>query len=263
MSITKDTGTISHGCIIRPLTPEDAEWATAVSSHGGRFHSPLWSNIYPDRGTEDTYRLFACARPLMLHCIESGMSLGAFDTRYRFRRAESEAVGGKLYWDPKNREHSGQQLLEEMDFPLVHVALAFNADNPPTAEMMADVLKVMPLWTWFSEKLSQSNHTEEQTHPSKVLKRVGTDTRYDYTGKKIMRQVAHFQIGLAKKKGYTRIDIDSAHPAVTKVWMNPPIPHHARMIDSLDPEHVGEGASPEEILFAKSAVGLQRIEVIL
>jgi hypothetical protein len=44
------------------------------------------------------------------------MSFGAFDTEYKYKRLESAATEGKLYWDEKEVDAENRTLLEQIDF---------------------------------------------------------------------------------------------------------------------------------------------------
>ena len=66
---------------------------------------------------------------LNTHQIDCGMSFGIFDLEYKFRRPESAASGGTLYWVPDDGVTDGSKLLKQMDFPLFTIALAYDAIN--------------------------------------------------------------------------------------------------------------------------------------
>lgn len=115
---------------IRTLGPEHIDWADAIVCHSNMFSSPVWPILLPENKTGRCYGMFKAANYLVRHQIDSGLSLGVFDKEYQFKRPESAATGGKLYWDLDNEAADRSELLEQMDFPLVSVALAYDASNP-------------------------------------------------------------------------------------------------------------------------------------
>lgn len=97
---------------IRKLTPEHLQWAAAVISYTNVFYSPIWAVVYPDNQTKRLYDGTEASAYLVAHQIESGLSYGVFDTNYAFKRPESAATGGKLYWDHANLDATKAELLE-------------------------------------------------------------------------------------------------------------------------------------------------------
>ena len=83
---------------VRQLKPEQVLWATAIVCHRSAFHSSVWTIAYPD-DISRLHRMMTAAEYLIAHQIDSGMSFGIFDTSYVFKRPESAATGGALYWD--------------------------------------------------------------------------------------------------------------------------------------------------------------------
>ena len=74
---------------IRPLRPEHITWAAALYAHANIFCSPLWAALYPENKTARAYRTFISVEPLVRHQVQSGLSVGVFDTRYKFKQVES------------------------------------------------------------------------------------------------------------------------------------------------------------------------------
>ena len=74
------------------------------------------------------------------------MSFGIFDTQYKFKRPESASTQGKLYWDENDLDSDGAALLQQMDFPLVSVALAYDGSQPLDMPRMMPLLEVLPLF---------------------------------------------------------------------------------------------------------------------
>lgn len=111
---------------IRQLGPEHAQWASAIVIHSNIFYSTVFAVTYPEKQTARFNAAMKAADYLVNHQIESGLSFGVFDKEYEYRREDSAAAQGKFHWDPENENLSGSQILENMDFPLVSVALAYD-----------------------------------------------------------------------------------------------------------------------------------------
>jgi hypothetical protein len=62
---------------------------------------------------------------LVRHQIKSGMSFGIFDKRHDVQTTEIRFSQGKHYWDPNDVESDGASLLQQMNFPLMSVALSY------------------------------------------------------------------------------------------------------------------------------------------
>ena len=108
---------------IRQLTERDIPHALAIATHANIFHSPIWAPTYPNRQAARAYRLQKTGTNFIAINIISGLSYGVFDTEYKFKRPESAATDGRLWWDDRNTDATGAELLEQMDFPLVSIAM--------------------------------------------------------------------------------------------------------------------------------------------
>lgn len=86
---------------IRKLELHHTSQTLAIAMHSNLFHGPLWTALYPSNTTARLHRSMAVGSYLVEHQIASGLSFGVFDTQYEFRRDESRATDGKLYWDEK------------------------------------------------------------------------------------------------------------------------------------------------------------------
>lgn len=112
---------------IKQLGPEHADWAAAIVCHSNAFHSTVFPVVYHDKTARFNAAMKA-AGYLVDHQIKSGFSYGVFDTEYQYKRPESAAAGGKLYWDAETArdDATGEEILAAMDFPLTSVALAYD-----------------------------------------------------------------------------------------------------------------------------------------
>ncbi|KAK3936424.1 hypothetical protein QBC46DRAFT_31105 [Diplogelasinospora grovesii] len=254
---------------IRKLEPKHLPWVLAVINHSNMFNSPVWPVTYPEDRTKRTYQLCEGAKHLMGRSVDSGLSYGIFDKEYVFKRPESAVTGGELYWDATNTEATEQELLEQMDFPLVAIALSYDGLNEPKPEELKDFVGCLPLIATLFTQLSARDQRDPATWKAKaageVLMRSGTATRADYEGRGLTKTLAHWLMHEAAGMGYRGIQVECAHPAVHKTWINPPAPFKAQLISELDSntyeaEVDGKMArvfAPADVVFSKIYVTLK------
>lgn len=223
---------------IRRLSAEHVEWAASIVSHSNVFRSPVWSVCYPNGKSARAVDCLHTADYLCRHQVNSGMSFGVFDKHYKFKRPESAATGGKLYWDSEGAGATEDQLIEQMDFPLVSVAMSYDLFEPFDMSRIAPLIATLPLFGTAVHILEERDPRDPAswaaTSPRQVLMRNATSTRKDYEGMGVMKALAHFLMREAKLSGYRQISIDAFNNAVTKVWSNPPPPFTSETISSLD-----------------------------
>jgi hypothetical protein len=224
---------------IRQLTEEHVEWAKAIVLHSNMFHSPVWPVIYPEQKAKRMFDSMDPATYLVEHQIASGMSFGVFDLEYQFKRAESEATGGALWWDDlkASPDATSEELLERMDFPLASIALAYDGINPLDMTVLLEMIAVLPLFGTLYHVLDTRDERVDSWKPTEagqVLMRNATSTRNDYEGEHLMGNLARFMMREAKLRGYKGIQIESAHDAVNHVWSNPPSPFKGEVISEVD-----------------------------
>lgn len=227
--------TIKNRYEIHKLEPKHLPWAKAIITHSNVFHSPVWPAIYPENKTQRAYALFSACDYMMAHQIASGLSYGVFDTQYKFKRAESAASGGALYWDAEaSPEATAEELLAQMDFPLVSIAMALDQFNPLDESRLGSLIASLPFYGDLEHQFSTLDTREasswKATSPGQVMLRNGTSTRADYEGAGVMKELAHFLMRRAAEEGFRGISIECLHDAVCHVWMNPPTPFKARLI---------------------------------
>ncbi|KAJ4367871.1 hypothetical protein N0V86_009710 [Didymella sp. IMI 355093] len=215
---------------IRQLEPKHVEWAAAIVSHSNSFCSTVWPLLYPENDGKDMIQLAIDADYLVRHQIDSGLSFGVFDTEYVFKREESKATAGKLYWDlsePSVKEKQGlkgeaERLLEQMDFPLVSVALSYDAYNALDMSKMEPLLAALPHFGLIYHNLEESDGRDPESWkpkgPNEVVFRNATSTRQDYEGEGIMAALARWLMREAASRGYRGIQIEALADAVTHVW---------------------------------------------
>ncbi|KAK1829551.1 hypothetical protein QBC39DRAFT_262811 [Podospora conica] len=210
---------------IRPLTPPDAPHALAILAHANVFHSPLWSTIYPDSQPARAYFMHQAALPLITLNITSGLCFGVFDTEYAFKRPESAAAGpgGKLWWDYAATEATGAELLEQMDFPLVSVAMAYDVHPPRDGTEWAPILDVFPAFKHVSAVMERRDTRDpaswKPTRAGEVVRRAGTATRQDYAGRGLAGALTRWHVGEMRARGYRGYQVTTAHPGLSGVFL--------------------------------------------
>lgn len=224
---------------IRQLNEDHIEWANAIVLHSNMFHSPVWPVLYPEHKAQRMFTGMGPGTYLVEHQISSGMSFGVFDTEYKFKRPESEATGGAVYWDElmDSPDATSEEFLERMDFPLASVALAYDGINPLDMVKLMELIAVMPLFGMLYHVLETQDSRGDAWKPKEagqVLLRNATSTRHDYEGEHLMGNLARFLMREAKLNGYMAIQIECAHDAVNHVWTHPPSPFKAELITKVD-----------------------------
>ncbi|KAF5860934.1 hypothetical protein ETB97_000913 [Aspergillus alliaceus] len=228
---------------IRQLGPEHQDWANAIVIHSNIFCSPIWPNIYPTDKTKRLYQSFRASDYLIAHQIASGLSYGIFDKEYKYKYPSSEETGGKLHWDLNNETATRDQLVQQMDFPLVSVAMSYNGSSPLDLDRLKPLFEAMPLFPAILQRLTELDSRGEVTTHEGVLMRNGTSTRADYEGHGLMKRMAHWLMRDAATKGFKGIEIPCFHDAVIGVWSNPPAPFRGKIVAQLnikDKEEVDE-----------------------
>ena len=224
---------------IRKLSDNDVLWASAILSFTNCLYSPVWSVVYPDNQVKRVYDSTE-ATAFLLHQVGPELSYGVFDKEYDFKRSESKATGGKLYWDYSNLNATKEELLEQMDFPLVSVALSYDGFKELSLEQLKPLVDCKPLLGTLYAVLEVRDKRDPETWKAKnygeVLLRCGTSTRVDYENRGIMKATAHFLMRDMAAKGFRAIQLGTSHSKVDHVWMNPPEPFKANRVSEIDPQ---------------------------
>lgn len=176
----------------------------------------------------------------MLHQIDSGLSYGVFDTQYKFKRAESAAAAagggeGALYWDASaNPDATAEELLAQMDFPLVSIAMALDQFNPLDELQIGPLIESLPFYADLYHEFEKLDTREasswKATALGQVMLRNGTSTRADYERAGVMKELAYFLMRRAAEQRFRGVSIECLHDAVCHVWTNPPEPFKATLI---------------------------------
>ncbi|KAI5921142.1 hypothetical protein F4810DRAFT_375980 [Camillea tinctor] len=259
---------------IRRLGTDVEKWTRAMGAYSSMFNSKLFEPLYRDKQPAKRVLEDYLKRPASyLPDLKSGLSYGIYDKKYRFKRPESYATGGAVYWDeldPNDPELEGpsgrQKLLDGMDFPLVSVAYSHDGSEPMSRETKAQlgefVPELLPLITQVGILMASSSPdaivplSDQTKPPGEVLSRGGTHTREGYTGQGLMKALAHFLMHEAQARGYQKIQIGTSHEKVHQVWLHPPAPFRATIDVEFDPREmefpvVEGGREKMEKLFAE------------
>lgn len=226
------------GFEIRKLEQKHADWACAIISHSNIFHSPVWSKLYPDAQTKRAYDTFEAAKRLMALNIASGHSYGVFDTNYQFKRPESAAEGGKLYWDPANLDATGADLLDQMDFPLASIAMAYD-DGDPTRDgsEWAPLVACLPRFSTLFHVIMQGDgsgtEVKKPESTGQVIERGGTSTRHDYEGRGLAKALGHCVLYEWANQGFRIMQIGAANQGVVNIFTKPPAPFKGEIVGRL------------------------------
>ena len=183
----------------------------SIVVHSNIFYSPIWPKCYPEDKTARLYRSFTATEYLIRHQVESGHSFGVFDLEYQFKQEESKAPRGKLYGDLHDNTLGADELLEQMDFPLVSVAMAYDGINALDPEKLGPLIECLPLFGTIYHVLAERdprNDSWKPTGPNQVLLRNATSTRHDAEGKGIMKKLAQFLMRYAAGEGFRAIQIE-------------------------------------------------------
>ncbi|KAF3023568.1 hypothetical protein E8E14_011041 [Neopestalotiopsis sp. 37M] len=221
--------------VIRPLDVSHIEWVSAIFAHSHLFHNKAWRDWLPERNlTALAYEVLGTSEYLMRHQLESGYSLGMFDKEYQFKNPDSAPTGGKLWWDDENANADGQLLLEQMDFPLVSIALAYDSINPLDPAGMAPLIASLPptkdIFGILAALDPRDPATWCATAPGQVLFRNATNTRADYEGHGLMARMARHMMFRSAEQGFRAIQIECMNNPVTHVWSHPPPPFKGEII---------------------------------
>ncbi|KAK5659327.1 hypothetical protein OQA88_1420 [Cercophora sp. LCS_1] len=178
--------------------------------------------------------MFRAALYQTTHQIDSGHSLGVFDTEYVFERPESVSTNGKLYWDVTDTTVTEEELLQQMDFPLVSIALAYDSFYPLDQAKLQPLFELFPLLPLRNKATERRDArdpaTWQATGPGEVLFRGGTATKSGQQGKGFMKKLSLYVMREAADEGFRAIQIANWHDGVSAVWENPPEPFTAEVV---------------------------------
>ncbi|KAF1925780.1 uncharacterized protein M421DRAFT_102885 [Didymella exigua CBS 183.55] len=244
---------------IRQLEHRHAEWAAVIVSHSNSFYSTVWPFLYPAKDGKDMIQLAIDADYLVRYQIGSGLSFGA--------------TAGKLCWDlsepsvkEEGLEAEAERLLEQMDFPLVSVALSYDVHNALDTGKMEPLLAALPHLGLAYHVLEELDGRDPENltpkGPNEVIFRNATSTRRDYEGDGIMTALARWLMREAAVSGYRGIQIEALADAVIHVWSTAESPFKGAVVsefhtDTWKDEKGNLGFAPAHQRIAKYYVDLK------
>ncbi|KAK3299861.1 uncharacterized protein B0H64DRAFT_379303 [Chaetomium fimeti] len=169
--------------------------------------------------------------------IRSGLSYGVFSTENKWANPDEE---GTLKWDFDDRSADREKLLEQMDFPLVSIAMSKDVVKSgcvPRTNVEA-WSEIVDGHRDISDGLKAGDKRPESvwapTNRGNVVRRSGTHTRGDHAGKGLSKALAHYVMHKIREhdNGYRAILIHTGSEAVDKVWLRPPVPFKSEEIST-------------------------------
>ncbi len=259
---------LPEGYEIRQLTREHLKWVRAIVGHTMSFDSPIWRDApYEGGPTQRAYDMYRAMKPSSKQCIDSGLSYGVFIKSWK-----GEA---RLRWNIKDPSCTREELLKQMDFPLVSVAMSkdFTAEKLGPRRKFKSWAEIVPPHGTISRELKRRDESKQNGDIKRqppgagdVVRRSGTHTHGDYAGRGLARALAHFVMDRMAERGFSKILIHTGDPHVHKVWANPPAPH-AAVVGAVfnTANHVEAGPETEEKRnpFGRADVTCSRIWVLL
>ncbi|KAK4040949.1 hypothetical protein C8A01DRAFT_35005 [Parachaetomium inaequale] len=261
---------------IRQLQPGDTDAASAILSVATAFDSPFFELMVQYQAIPKparVYALFDTHVPVVSRHIESGLSYGVFNKHYISPRGHANP--SSVLWacpDTRDEAPTKIKLLSQIDSPLVSVALSNDATDPqyfdgagnwipPAIRELCELKAMLRQLDTAPPKLWQP------TERGQMLLREGTFTRSDYAGRGLAKALSYWLMDEMARQGYRTIEVDTYHPAVTKIWQNPPAPFAASVGCELLPGWsdtiAGKVLMGDNVLVDRLCVECKRIYVSL
>ncbi|KAI0836897.1 hypothetical protein F5Y06DRAFT_288171 [Hypoxylon sp. FL0890] len=249
---------------IRVITPDLADWISALSCFSHFYESPIWSAIYEGCQASQAIQAYHACKPFYQMpemAAKNGLSFCIWDKEFVFKRPESAAKGGACYWDDfdlndPNLELNGRQkLLDALDFPLVGFGLSFDkflpGDQKGWDAAHRGLPLIRPMGKYFEAHDPRPKESWEPTAAGQVIERVGTGTREGYHGQGLMKGLAKYIMLEMKSRGYRGIQINCGAPQVHRVWSNAPKPFRSSTVGTFptwiyETEENGKKVKPYE-----------------
>lgn len=154
---------LPKGFYFNSLERHHQRWVQAIIAHTMSFDSPIWGDQpYPGGRTQRCYDMFHAIEASVRQTIESDLGLGVFRaeedvgkdqpaTNEEDGKPGSAGTNDRLKWDFNNPDATREELLAQMDFPLVSITLTNDAafpepqpgpsaaDKPPVVKAWADI----------------------------------------------------------------------------------------------------------------------------
>ncbi|KAL2194767.1 hypothetical protein P885DRAFT_71172 [Corynascus similis CBS 632.67] len=232
---------LPEGYEIRRLEREHLPWVQAIVGHTMSFDSPIWSKVFYEAGpTQRAYDMYHAIAASALQSIDFGLSYGVFLTNHSCRIPGEK---GRLEWNFGDATATREQLLGQMDFPLVSIALSKDAaaPKPPTAAGVRSWGDIVDGHNDISAGLKAGDARDQQIwvpeREGEVVRRSGTHTRGDHAGRGLARALAHRvmrEVRDDERRKFRAILIHTGAEAVNRLWLHPPAPFHAELVSNFD-----------------------------
>lgn len=248
---------------IRRLEDKHGDWINALTRHACFYASELWAPLYVGMARRLTLQAYRVNKGQFEVMLAKGLSYGIFDKEYKFKRPESAATGGAVYWkeldewDSTKEVDGRRELTDAMDFSLVSAIISVdNADQPPKVVPGTSPAGIPHGYFYRAAceqamDVSGASQSSSSDKPGIILGRRGTATLDGYQGKGHMKTLSHFLIHQARADGFKEIEMHAQSHAVFHVWTNPPSPYRTEVkfkttLDEFEMEIDGTKVKPFE-----------------
>jgi len=263
---------LPDGYEIRQITREHLDWVRAIVGHTMSFDSPIWSCVpYNDGDTQRAYDMYKAMEASSGLSIDSGLSYGVFIKDWT-ARDKTTKKGGELRWDFGDKSASREVLLEQMDLPLVAIAMSKDAAaakpiQPEGVTLWGDIVDGHKDISDGLKAAGREGGDDKLRWllEGRIARRSGTHTRGDHAGKGLSKALAHFVMQELANKGYDKILIHTGGGTVHKVWSDPPAPFYAITTGEFDTAKFRklDGQNKQYNPFGNAQVVCTRVWIVL
>lgn len=224
---------------IRRITPDIADWVLALNWYTQVCGSSVLSAVHSGELARHTLNAFRQLQVSNRHADmppSNGLSYMLIDKEYVFKRPESEAHGGGLYWDELDMDDAALNADDEvakrtlragMDFPIVALSQWFDAGAKGDPAIWALRKRTVPMYCLTSDMLDDRERAPwpiRPTGPGQVLQDKGTSTLEGHEGQGLMKALTHFVMRESKARGFRWFEVTCLAPQVHHVFSQPPAP---------------------------------------
>ncbi|KAF4947528.1 hypothetical protein FSARC_13946 [Fusarium sarcochroum] len=229
---------------IRRLEKKHGDWVNALTRHAGFYGSEVWAPLYVGMARRLTLQSYKVNKGQVDVMLAKNLSYGIFDKEYEFKRPESAATGGAVYWNDLDewdgtKEFDGRrELRDAMDFPMVSVVISVDdADQPPKVVPGTSPVGIPHGHFYFAaceqaaaaQGVLPDGNSDIMLEPGVILGRRGTATSDGHSGKGFMKALSQFIIHQARADGFKEIQMHAQSQAVFHVWTNLPSPYRVEV----------------------------------
>ncbi|KAI1860496.1 hypothetical protein JX265_009895 [Neoarthrinium moseri] len=225
---------------IRPIEPQHEEWCRALLAQALLLRAPIWRPLIPEPKVKTILTGWRTLEPYYGHSLRNGLSYAVYDKEYVFKRPESVASGGALYWDEINAEDpelevKGEQwMLDGLDFPIVSLALSYDLLQPPPKEAYAAMGRLLPAWgammAQFTDTAQTIPNLPQPTEIGQYAHRSGCITRSEYEGKGLGKLASWWVMHEMAAKGFWGLLVGAGNDQISKIWLHKDAPFRVATI---------------------------------